>query len=443
MAWWDEVGSALNPIASLLARSSQGRAGAKIGARVLDEPNISAALQGMVSGAVPGASTVNRRSSGAMTKGRATGAPRGKKFSSGNLGMGAPTAQANPLDQLLAMMQGMVGTTGPTYEPDYEDLMDQIRRQVDPVYDARRAAIDRLSERASERVGTGRQDVEAMYNALAQDYGTQAQQAEEMLGESQQEAQQIAGQLKKNIQGSYSRIAEEQAERLQALGQEHVMPDILAEQGADQAFQESQAAQTGAAAESFYNQLGAADQAYYQQGAPLARLEGTNRSADLLAQLEDYLAQAEAGQMELEGQRTSDITSAFNQLAQQAQQFAQQQSAGQGQQQWGRMMDLFGIMAPMYGPQEQGEPVGTTSQIIASQLGLADQENTQFQRALSEIIDTSPALLYGQVTNPDTGESVKTTPAQISSIVRNYARQKGLSGRVENALMLWAESMSG
>lgn len=451
MAIWDEIGQGLNPIARLLAGSNTGKAGAKLGARISNNPQAMALFRGAGAGLSPGiaASRVGSSSRSRSDSPGGFGAIAGR-FRSGVEDMigqaaqnysGMQQPQSNPLDQLLQMMQGMVGAgAGSTYEPDLDDLMSQIRRQIDPVYDARLAAIEELSGRATERIGAGRADVEGMYNQLSQDYGTMGEEAAGLLDESQQESQQISGQLKKNIKGNYSRIAEEQAELLQGLGQEHVMPDALAAQGADQAFQQSQADTMGAANESFYNQLGAADQGYYQQGAPLAKLEGANRSSDLLAQLEDYLAQAQAGQMELEGQRTSDINTAFNQMAMQAQQFAQQQSAGQGQQQWGRMTDLYNMLLPMYGPQEQPEQIGTQSQMIAGQLGLAPRENSQFQSALADI-GSNPALLYGQIEDPRTGESVKTNPQQVSQIIREYARSKGLSSSVENALMMWAESV--
>lgn len=356
-------------------------------------------------------------------------------------GFSAP-AQPNPLEQLLQAMQSMVGQgmgMGTSYQPDLENLMGQITGAVDPVYDARRAAIEQLMGRATERTTAGRADVTGMYEALARDYGTQAGVAEQQMEEAQAEAAALQGQLKKNIQGTYSRIQEEQADLFSDLGIEAAAPEVLGAQAEDQAFQETQAAQMGTLSEDYYNQLGAADQAYYTQGAPLARLEGTNRSADLLAALQDYMAQSEAGITELEGQRTGDIMSAYNQLAMQAQQFAQQQTQQSQGNQWGQMQDLFGNLMQMgYGPQEQAPGLTTSALGIAEQLGLDPNEAQQMQSMIGEL-GRNPALLYGESINPETGKPVKTTGTQVQQMIGSLA----VSQRVKQALSVWAEQAFG
>jgi hypothetical protein len=78
--------------------------------------------------------------------------------------------------------------------------------------------------------------------------------------------------------------------------------------------------------------------------------------------------------------------------------------------------------------------------MISTQLGLAPQENSQFQNAIAEI-GSDPSMLYGQTENPRTGEQVPTNRNQVMQLIRQYARDKGLSGRVENALAIWAEQV--
>lgn len=360
------------------------------------------------------------------------GVPRGLR--SGNRPAPPPP---NPLDQLLALMQSMIGQTGPTYEPDLENLMAQITGQVDPVYDARRRAIEQLMSRASQRTTAGRRDIEGMYEALAQDYGTQGDLAEQEMAEAQAESKALQGTLQKTISGTYARIAEEQADLYQKLGIEAAAPETIGPQAEDQAFQESQAAQLGNINQQYYNQLGAADQAYYQQGAPLARLEGSNRSADLLSQLQDYLAEYESGITELEGQRTGDIMTAFNQLAQQAQQFAQSQQAGQGQQQWGRLMDLYQIMEPRYSQQQQ-PGLQSNAEQIAQGTGLDPAQANQLYSAIQQL-GSNPAILYGEQINPETGKAVKTT---LPAIIRAIGEMQ-LSPQVKQALVIWAEQSFG
>lgn len=332
----------------------------------------------------------------------------------------------NPLDDILSLMQEML--LGGGQQVDLGNLRSQIEAQINPVFDARRQAIENLMSRAQQRTAANRQEVTGMYNALGTDYEQTAGVANQAAMQAAAEAAALQGKLKSNIHGNYSRVQDEQAELFKQLGIEEAAPAILPEQAEDQAFLEGIVDQTGAANQQFLQNQGTIDQQYYRQGAPLARLQGANISSDLMLMLENYLAEQGDVLGELEAARQGEITGSFNQLASGAQSQAQQ-----GQQQlWERLMDLYDIQKDRMAPREGG--TGNLAIDVATSLGLPPRMGMQVQDAWADILST-PAALYGRVEDPRTGEQVKTTPARLEQEVRKYARENNLPPQVVNALL--------
>lgn len=341
----------------------------------------------------------------------------------------------NPLDDILSMMQEML-LGGGGGQVDLGNLRSQIEAQINPVFDARRRAIENLMARAQTRTAANRADVTGAYNALGKNYEETAVQQQAAGAQAAAEAAALQGKLKSNIHGNYSRVQDEQAELFKELGIEAAAPAILPDQAADQAFLLGNVEQTGAANQQFLKNQGTIDQQYYQQGAPLARLQGQNISSDLMLMLEDYLSRQGDVISELEAARQGEITGSFNQLAAGAQEQGQK-----GQQQlWERLMDLYGIQNErMNAKQTQ---TGNLPIDIASSLGLPPQMGMQVQDAWADILST-PAALYGRVEDPRTGEQVKTTPARLEQEVRKYARENNLPPQVVNALLVAVSQYMG
>lgn len=203
-------------------------------------------------------------------------------------------------EQLLGMLTGGVGV-------DEADLMNQIRRQFDPVYDARVAAIQSMMQRAQQRTSRGREDVEAMYEALGQDYERLAPEAAEQAEEAQAEVEDLYGQLRSNIEGNYSRIAQEQEEMFEQLGIEAAAPEVMEPQSERATEAMNRAAELEAINAQRYQDIGNIDESYYRQGAPLARLTGSNRSSEMLSRLQDYMAQRQSEIAAAEADRKSVV----------------------------------------------------------------------------------------------------------------------------------------
>jgi len=366
--------------------------------------------------------------------GRRTAANRqvkGGRVSTSPRGFDQQQQGTDPLDDILSMMQEML--LGGQGQLDYGGLQSQIEAQINPVFDARRQAIENLMSRAQSRTTQNRQDVTGMYNALGENYEETGVESNESAMAAAAEAAALQGKLKSNIHGNYSRVQDEQADLFKQLGIEAAAPAILPDQAADQAFLESMTDQTGTANQQFLQNQGTIDQNYYRQGAPLARLQGANMSSDLMLMLENYLAEQGDVINELEASRQSEITGSFNQLAGQAQSEQDQNS----QRLWERLMDMYNIQKDRSQPQQTGDPFMDS----VMRAGLAPSDAMQAQDAWASIQQT-PAALYGQAKDPRSGEMVKTTPARLQQEIRLYAKQNNLPPHITNALLQAAAQQS-
>jgi uncharacterized membrane protein len=294
----------------------------------------------------------------------------------------ASAPQDDLLMQLLESLQEPVGVdTG------------ALRGQIDPIYDARVNLLkDRIS-RAEGRTGENRQDVEAGYEALARDYERLGPEAAAQAEEARAQIEQLYGTLASDIEGNYARIAQEQGDLFKQLGIEAAAPDVLGPQGELAAQGASRANELGAINEQRYMDIGNIDESYYRQGAPLARLQGTNRSTDLLDQLNDFISGTEGEISMAEAERSA----AYNQLLAQAQSQSRQQES-----------DNLRILMQMFESQQTNQPEIPMSQAYLSAL---PPELQQTVGGTVRSLERSPEVVLNRVrdprsANPDTYTSV-------------------------------------
>jgi hypothetical protein len=314
---------------------------------------------------------------------------------------------------------------------DEADLMRQVRGQFDPVYDARIAALREMMGLAEERTTRGRGEVEGMYGSLAEDYERLAPEARAQAEDFRQQTEDLYGQLRSNIEGSYSRIQEEQGDLFKQLGIEAAAPDVLEPQGA-------QAARAAAAAETFgtlaqqrESEVGRLESAYWKEGAPLATLTGSNMSAEMLQNLEDYLRMREQDITMAEAERSSGIQQAYTQLLMQAQGQAQQQERWQQEQ-------LFRLLQ---GQMQQGQQVESPFADAMSDVSnpdifaqyLPQGQGQQFLDAWNSLMQT-PEVRTGRqfigqslTDYPIPGDVVPTTDAFMEGLVQEMLSSGAIS----------------
>lgn len=171
----------------------------------------------------------------------------------------------NPLgalyDSLLQQLQAPVSV-------DEADLMNQIRAQFDPVFDARREALQQMMAEAQQRSQTGRQEVVNQYESLGQNYEELAPQQLEQAEEQQAATEELFSQLRSNVEGNYSRIQQEQADLFSQLGIEEALPQVLEPQGEDAQRAMARADELGTLAQQRQADVGNIEADYYRSGAP-------------------------------------------------------------------------------------------------------------------------------------------------------------------------------
>ena len=191
----------------------------------------------------------------------------------------------------------------------YAQLIEQLQggSGVGAGYDSQLAAIDQMRNAAMQRGEEGREDILAMYDALGLDYERLAPEAAAQSQSAREEVSKLYSQLSSNIEGNYSRIAQEQADLFSQLGIEAAAPDVITPQSEAAQRALTRASETGAANEQRMIESGNIDESYYRQGAPLARLQGANTAADFMRSVEDRLLELDFMRGDVEAQRASAI----------------------------------------------------------------------------------------------------------------------------------------
>lgn len=354
--------------------------------------------------------------------------------------MGVGQTAVDPFADIMQMLEDYLAR-GPG-DVDEEGIRSDIEAMINPVFAARRQAIENLMSRAEQRTAQNRQEVESMYGALSNQYIQQGTEQQAVAQQAAQEAAALQGQLKSNIHGNFSRIQGEQAELFKQLGIESALPEVTSGQMEAQQQGLNTADILGASEQNYLQNQGRTDQAYYAQGAPLAKLEGSNRSSDLMAALEAYLADQGDVINQLEAERSSELARAFSEVTGQAQR-GSQEAYSQG---WKQLMDLYGIRTDQFErAQEAAQPpefedTGVPELDIARTFNLRPQETPAFQEAIYNFMNDEDVLM-GQMLGPD-DRYIKMTTATRVKIATEIAKQMGLSPQATNALKEFARQHS-
>jgi hypothetical protein len=337
-------------------------------------------------------------------------------------GRGQQVEQSDPLmdlyQQLLEQLQSPVNMpTG----VDKEDLMNQVRKAIDPIYDQR-------AKSAEARTGRATGQVKDMYRALSNDYERLAPEQIAQADAAKQEIESLYGSLRSNIKGDYARVSDEQGELFKSLGIEAALPDVLEEQQAPVEDALVAAAENQAGQEQRYMDMGQMDSTYYREGSPNATMTGNEISTDMLSQLQDYLGQVEA-------ERTSGIQSAYaDQLNQantqlgQAQQSAQSETARRQEMLWQMLQGQMNQkQQPLTPDSFMGQLPPNMQQSVAGAF-------TQLQR--------SPEAVYGKVEdkrNPVPGSFVETTPEWYMAQADEMLKRGQIDPQTHQALLMYLQ----
>lgn len=336
--------------------------------------------------------------------------------------------QNNPMtdlyNQLLEQLQQPVAAPNGINK---DDLMNQVKAALNPIYD-QRAATARAQD------ARGEADIKGMAKALADDFkASGAAQAKEN-AQNQADVASIYGQLRSNIEGSYGRVNQDQADLFQQLGIQDALPAVTAQQQPAQMDALNAASANQAQQQQYYQDTSKADQTYYNEGSPIAIMAGNEQAANLLSQLTDYLNQNES-------ERASGIQSGYldqlgqaqNQLAQQQQMAASETDRRQNMLWQILQSQLQGSKAQQASPLDQfmGSLPSNVQQSVAGAF-------TQLQR--------SPESVYGKVEDPRSpvpGTFVNTTPQWYAQQADQMFQNGQIDAATHQALLMYLQLYYG
>lgn len=220
---------------------------------------------------------------------------------------------ANPANQ-----QGGFDDFGelPTFdapELQYRDFTGEAQSRVGGVYAPRYAAIDQAAQNAQGQYNRSDQITKGLYENLAKSIGDIAARTAAQYKDAQATQAGNTDQLVKSQGENYSSAQNQEAALLERLGQGEAAAQVLGDNTAEQAYQQSQSQAMGNAQQAALTQQGQTQQDYYSNMGNANQTAGVSARQDLIAQLGNVLQGYDRDRMNLQG----DQAQAALQLAQQ------------------------------------------------------------------------------------------------------------------------------
>lgn len=245
--------------------------------------------------------------------------------------------EENLTDYLQDYLAEKMATIGGTF--DYESALRESEKAIKDAYRRDIQAIRGSNKQARKDSAENRKDVEALYSALSRSYEESAQTAMEQGQQLAEMMQEVTQGSQANLQELASGISNEQASLAEGLGVEEATSAYMPQQALETQEQLAEMGQEGA--EDSNRQLGYAgnQQRWMMRGGQNAELEGTNRQADLLRDLQDYVQGNQSEIANLRSMRGREIAGNKSDImAQVAEMQAQQDEAL-----WEQLMDYSGL----------------------------------------------------------------------------------------------------
>lgn len=240
-------------------------------------------------------------------------------------GGGGPNGTMSMLDALI--QHTLSESSSSSF--DYEHALQQSQRAIRRAYGAEINAVRSNNQAATKETRRDRKQLEAMYDGLARSYGQAAHQAQVNANQGARAQTALASEANKTIKASQGANTKEEANLLKGLGLQAAAKDIIDPDFKEVTKVEAENTATGARKAGVQKEFGGINRDFMLQGGLSSRMEGTNRSMDLLTSLEDYVRQNRNQIAILAGKRGQDLVQ--NRQATQSAAAQAQQTANQNQ----------------------------------------------------------------------------------------------------------------
>lgn len=273
---------------------------------------------------------------------------------------------------------GMGGDFGSGYNPDpysapeltIRDFTDQARQQVGDIYSPRYAAIDAAIQRAQDQYGRSRQIVGGLYENLAKSVAQTAEDTKARYGAAAAEQQARTDNTRQQVAQNYSSTQNQEAALLQQLGQQEAAQNVLSDNSAESAYQQSQVDREGQAQLANNSMQGNAQQDYLANVSDAHQTGGAVAQQDLLNQLQGVQGSYEQDRFNLQGDQAQAALQLAQQLSDRDYQ-AQAQNAQLGMQAYG----INNQNAQFQAQQQQAARTAQQEMMFRLQQAQQDQSN--------------------------------------------------------------------
>lgn len=228
------------------------------------------------------------------------------------------------------IMQELLQLQDPSrYMMGQEDLEAQARAAAEAQYNPLIAALRQQMGQARRTGRAHKRELGDMFGSLSESLEEDIPDIQRMARQTKRRSGREFDELEESIQDRYAKSQQDQEEMMKRLNIEAAAPDILPEQMADRDFFSQMAQERKGISEQAMGQEERGAIQHTRRGSQLARVEGTQRQADLMDQLRELLggfrSQIGAHEAAREQATTSGLGQLQSQMAQQAQQRAQQE----------------------------------------------------------------------------------------------------------------------
>lgn len=226
-------------------------------------------------------------------------------------------------DQLFSSINGI--NVAPT---PLEQLRQMAESQVNAQFDPMISALNSQMKSKTERGRKGANQARSMYGDLAKDFLAQLPEMTQQFAAEDRAANSRYDTAQAELQKQYGQQSREQDALMQQLGIKAAQPEASQQARDDQKYFQSQLEMDQQAELNALNEQQNAAETYQRELGSTTRLAGENTAQDIIAQLNDYLDQAESQMSGLRGQKAQTLSALVQQLqAQDAQRVESQRQS--------------------------------------------------------------------------------------------------------------------
>jgi hypothetical protein len=347
----------------------------------------------------------------------------------------------NDINDILAQLQQLQDPS--RYLAGENDLRAQAAAIAGAKYDPVIAGLRNQASQATKRGEQGQKDVISIFNQLSDSLKGDVPTIEGQYNEAQQKQTGQFNDLKQGIQDQYAKSQAEQAQIYKDLGIQAAASDVTPQQQTDRDYFTNRASTDAQVQNSALTQERQGMVDYTNKHSQNARTEGTQRSADILANLNSLLEQYNSNIAGQEAAKQQETLAGFLNLKQQNQQSAGQQAQNAFQNyiatlNVGRNLKSDELDNALKMKQLNGAQAGAVKSIAdipdrVMSMGLDGQSAQAVQNVMVSGLNNE--LISGGL-DPNTGQQA-TPEAKVQALLEQ-GQSSGLNQQQLNALRIAA-----